>query len=62
MCETADECLACNYFRRVYFFFAPIILNMFQDMADCQRNSYLRSRLYCVIVLLKKDRALLWVI
>lgn len=34
VCETADECLAYNYFRRVYFFFAPIILDMFQDIAD----------------------------
>lgn len=29
ICETADECLAYNYFGRVYFFFAPIILDMF---------------------------------
>lgn len=34
ICETTDECLAYNYFHRVYFFFAPIILDMFQDMAD----------------------------
>ena len=34
MWETVDECLTYNYFRRVYFFFAPIILDIFQDMAD----------------------------
>ena len=34
ICETAGGCLAYNYFRRVYFFFAPIILDIFQDIAD----------------------------
>ena len=34
MCKTADECLAYNYFRRVYFFFVPIMLDMFHDIAD----------------------------
>ena len=33
MCENVDGYLAYNYFRRAYFFFAPIILNMFQDIA-----------------------------
>lgn len=52
VCENADECLAYNYFRRAYFFFAPIILDMFQDMADCQRNGYLEPRLCYVIGLI----------
>lgn len=34
MCENADGCLICFYVRRAYFFFAPIILDMFQDIAD----------------------------
>lgn len=32
--KTTDKCLTHNYFRRACFFFAPIIINMFQDIAD----------------------------
>ena len=34
VCKNADGCLICFYFRRAYFLFAPIILNVFRDIAD----------------------------
>lgn len=32
VCENVDGHLVCFYFRRVYFFFAPITPNIFQDI------------------------------
>lgn len=52
--------LAYNYFRRVYFFFAPIMLDMFQDIADrwLLEEWVLGSRLCCVIGLTRKKTEL----